>query len=213
MPDLALFDFDGTITSTDTFTAFIHHAVKPRRLLLGKILLSPLVVGYKLGVVRGATIRTGVSNFGFFGRNEDDIRAAGMSFSREVLPGVVRPKMLQRIEWHKSRGDRVVVVSASLDVYLTDWCRSHGVELICTELKFSEGRTYGRYKRGDCSGSRKASWIRAQHDLSQYGEIYAYGDTKDDLEMLEMAQHKFYRGRNVTSADLARGLDHHANQA
>jgi hypothetical protein len=27
-----------------------------------------------------------------------------------------------------------VVVSASLDVYLSDWCKKLGVDLICTEL-------------------------------------------------------------------------------
>ncbi|MBB4133362.1 HAD family hydrolase [Xanthomonas sp. 3075] len=213
MNDLALFDFDGTITSKDTFTAFIHEAVKPSRLLLGKILLSPLIVGYKLGIVRGSTIRTGVSRFGFFGRSEKEIRAAGASFSTKVLPAVVRPEMLERIRWHKDRGDTVVVVSASLDVYLSDWCKALGIDLICTELKFSGGRTYGRYKQGDCSGPRKACQIRTRFDVFEYREIFAYGDTKDDLEMLEMAQHKFYRGRQVSQAEIERGLDHHANQA
>lgn len=212
MPDLALFDFDGTITSTDTFTAFIHHAVDPRRLLLGKILLSPLVIGYKLGLVHGATVRTGVSGFGFFGRREADIRSAGARFSKEVIPGVVRPEMLERIDWHKRRGDSVAVVSASLDVYLADWCQSHGVQLVCTELRFSGGRTHGRYHRGDCSGPRKALWIRERFDLSAYGEIYAYGDTKDDLEMLQMAHHAYYRGRGITRAELERGLDHQAHE-
>ena len=29
---------------------------------------------------------------------------------------------MERIEWHKSNGDEIVVVSASLDVYLGPWC-------------------------------------------------------------------------------------------
>jgi hypothetical protein len=40
VPNLALFDFDGTITSHDTFTPFIYYAVDPQRLAVGKVVLG-----------------------------------------------------------------------------------------------------------------------------------------------------------------------------
>lgn len=212
MPNLALFDFDGTITSKDTFTAFVHYAMSPARLLLGKAVLSPLIVGYKAGLVSGATIRTSVSRFGFAGRRERALREAGLAFGRQVLPQVVRPAMLERIRWHQEEGDRIVVVSASLDVYLEAWCREHGLDLVCTELEFRGGRSTGGYRRGDCSGERKLQRIRERYDLAEYPEIYAYGDTREDLPMLAVAGHKFYRGRQVTAQDLESTSDHHAHQ-
>jgi HAD superfamily hydrolase (TIGR01490 family) len=212
MPNLALFDFDGTITSKDTFTAFVHFAMGPARLLSGKILLSPLIVGYKAGLVSGATIRASVSRFGFAGRRESELREAGLAFGADVLPQVVRPAMLERIRWHQSQGDRIVVVSASLDVYLETWCRGHGLELICTQLEFRRGRSTGGYRRGDCSGERKLHRIRERLDLSAYPDIYAYGDTREDLPMLAIARHRFYRGREVTAQELAGVSDHHAHQ-
>lgn len=48
MPNIAFFDFDGTITQSDTFTPFIHMAVDPKRLKWGKLMLLPYIVGYKL---------------------------------------------------------------------------------------------------------------------------------------------------------------------
>ncbi|MBX3726794.1 MAG: hypothetical protein KF823_12860 [Xanthomonadales bacterium] len=45
--DLALFDFDGTITHRETMPDFLRAAVRPARLAVGKLLFAPLVLGSK----------------------------------------------------------------------------------------------------------------------------------------------------------------------
>ena len=82
--NLALFDFDGTITTRETFPDFMRHAVAPRRLAIGKVLLAPLVIGYRFGFVPGRVIRAIVVRAGFSGRREADIREAG---ERPSIPG------------------------------------------------------------------------------------------------------------------------------
>lgn len=121
MPNLALFDFDGTITSNDNFTPFIYFAVQPKRLAVGKIVLSPLLLAYKLGLLSASKMRQCVAGFGFRGRTAVDIQQLGLNYSREEVPKFIRPQALERIKWHKTQGDLIVVVSASLDVYLLDW--------------------------------------------------------------------------------------------
>ena len=44
-------------------------------------------------------------------------------------------KLLDRIEWHKKRGDRVVVVLAALDAYIRPWCDTWELEAVCTQLE------------------------------------------------------------------------------
>lgn len=194
--NLALFDFDGTITVNDTFSAFLPHAVSPRRLLLGRIVLAPVVLGYKLGLVSAPMIRTLASAFAFRGKDEAALRAAGERYARERLPGFVRPQALERIRWHQSRGDRVVVVSASLDVYLGTWCAAHGVELICNELEVREGRMTGRMREGD-RGAFKSQLIMDRYRLGEYNDVYAYGDTHEDEAMLDLANRRFYRWQEL----------------
>lgn len=63
--DLALFDFDGTITRRETMPDFMHAAVRPHRLLPGKLFLAPLILGYKIGVVPGSVIRAMICYLGF----------------------------------------------------------------------------------------------------------------------------------------------------
>ncbi|MDZ4047413.1 MAG: haloacid dehalogenase-like hydrolase, partial [Pseudoxanthomonas sp.] len=143
MPDLALFDFDGTLTTRETFPAFMRYAVARPRLLVGGVLLAPVVFGYRRGWVAGNPTRASIVQMGLRGVDAERLRARGAAFARDVLPGVLRPEAMARLAWHRQRGDRVVVVSGGLDVYLAPWCAGQGVELLCSVLAERRGRITG----------------------------------------------------------------------
>ena len=195
--DLAVFDFDGTITTKGTYPGFLSFAVRPRRKVAAGLLLSPLLVGYRCRLVSDRVIRIALSRVGFWGEEPDRVRRLGEQYAADVLPGLIRPLALERIAWHKARGDRVVVVSASLDVYLGPWCRTLDVDVICTQLETSDGRLTGRYLRGDCCGEEKARRLRERYALGDYETVHAYGDTEEDRELLEMADRKYFRWMEV----------------
>lgn len=196
--DLALIDFDGTITTKGVYPDFLRFAVPRSRKLAAGILLSPLIAGYKCGLISDPAIRRVLSRASFQGEDPARVLAQGERFVSDVLPGLIRPIALERIAWHKDRGDRVVVVSASLDVYLIPWCQALAVDLICTELETtSDGRLTGRYVQGDCYGPEKVRRIRKRLQLDDYGAIYAYGDTEDDRAMLDLADRKYFRWQEV----------------
>lgn len=203
--DLALIDFDGTITTKGAYPEFLWFAVSRRRQLAAGLLVSPAIVGYKCGLVSDPAIRLVLSRASFVGAAPARVNELGERFARDVLPGLIRPIALERITWHKDRGDRVVVVSASLDAYLIPWCRALDLELICTELEIApNGRLTGRYVQGDCYGEEKVHRIRERLPLADYGTIYAYGDTEDDRPMLDLAHRKFYHWQEVDGMPAAR---------
>ncbi|WP_426701560.1 HAD family hydrolase [Rhodanobacter sp. Col0626] len=195
--NLALFDFDGTITTRAMFSDFMQFAVAPRRLAVGRLVLAPVVIGYKLGIVSSNAIRAIVVRFGFRGESLARVGQAGERFSREVLSGVLRQQALERIAWHKAQGDVVVVVSGALDVYLEHWCRHHQLELICSELEVADGRLTGRYRGKQCVGSEKPRRVFEKYDLRDYATVYAYGDTHEDLDLLAIAHRKYFRWKEV----------------
>ncbi|MEI2454915.1 HAD family hydrolase [Lysobacter firmicutimachus] len=195
--DLALFDFDGTITYDETFPGFVRATVGRRRLALGQVLMAPYGIGYKLGLMSGATVRRRIVAFGYRGRSEQAVREAGARYVREVVAQRLRPEALQRIAWHRERGDRVVVVTASLDLFVAPWCEDQGLELISSHLEAERGVLTGRYLGADCCGAEKARRVRERIDLSAYGTVYAYGDTVEDLALLTLAQRKYYRWQEV----------------
>jgi len=199
--NLALFDFDGTVTTSDTWTPFMRFAVRPARLRAGSVLLSPVVVGYRLGMVSASRGREIAARVAFRGEDVAAVRQLGVEYATTVLPRAVRQSALERIEWHRRQGDDVVLVSASLDVYLAPWCERHGVDYICTRLEERRGRLTGRYIQGDCSGAEKVRRILQRYQLSRYPLVYAYGDSAEDREMLELAQKKYYRWTEISSWD------------
>jgi HAD superfamily hydrolase (TIGR01490 family) len=191
--NLALFDFDGTITTREMLPDFIRQATSPRRLAVGMVLLAPLIVGYRLGVVSGTVVRAAIVRFGCTGMPLAALEAHGASFAESALPLVLRAEALARIDWHKRQGDTIVVVSGAFDVYLRHWCREHRLALICSTLEHSNGVLTGRYLGRQCVLEEKARRVRAAYDLSRYDRIYAYGDTKEDLGLLALAHERYYR--------------------
>jgi phosphatidylglycerophosphatase C len=196
-PALALFDFDGTITTREMLPDFFRLAIPRRRVQIGGLVLAPLVLGYKLGLVSGSLLRALIVRLGFTGVAVASYQNHGRQFAACTLPGVIRPEVMARIDWHRNRGDQVVVVSGALDVYLTPWCESLGLHLICSELEQRGDRLTGRYAGAQCVRASKRARVLAQFDPAQFSEIYAYGDTIEDRELLSLADHKFYRGRQI----------------
>lgn len=195
--NLALFDFDGTITDRELFADFVARAVPPQRLRLGRWLFAPMVLGYKLGLVSGSAIRARVARFGFQGLDAAQAEQAGRRFADEVLPGAIRPGALQRIAWHREQGDTVVVVSGAFDLYLRPWCERHGLDLLCSSLEVEHGVLTGRYRGAQCVGPEKPRCVGERYDLSSYAQIYAYGDTREDLDMLALAHRRWYRWQEM----------------
>ena len=195
--NLALFDFDGTITTRELMPEFVRMATTKRRLMVGRVVLAPIFVGYKAGVVSGNAIRDRIADFAFRGLPQRDLQAAGEHFARDVIPPTVRPEAMERLPWHRDQGDTIAVVSGSFDLYLSHWCAQHGLELLCSSLEVRNGVMTGRFEGAQCVGAEKARRVRERYDLSRYRVVYAYGDTHEDRDLLALAHRRWYRGREV----------------
>ncbi|MGM7311760.1 HAD-IB family phosphatase, partial [Acinetobacter baumannii] len=121
----------------------------------------------------------------------------GQEFAKKVIPSCIRENALERILWHKQQGDQVVVVSASLSVYLESWCKSLDLDVICNQLEIDNGILTGCFIDGDCGYLEKVNRIKNKYDLTQYSIIYAYGDTPNDYAMLELAHRKYYKWQEI----------------
>mgnify|MGYP003117244216 FL=1 len=196
--DIALFDFDGTITNCDTFTPFVKAAIPRKRMRVGKILLTPFMIAHKYSLLSSSYIRQKVVRVGFKNLPVLDIAELGHKHAESFIPNVLRPEAIERLNWHKARGDRILIVSASLAVYLGPWCEKMGFELCGVNLEEREGLLTGHYLDGDCTGRKKVERIRALINLDEFEHIYAYGDTAEDIEMLDLADSKFFNWEKVS---------------
>ncbi|MDF2155845.1 HAD family hydrolase [Vibrio sp. CAU 1672] len=188
-PSLALFDFDGTITDADMFSLFLNYSASGPRKWLGKVLILPFYTLYKAGVIPARRMRPIASFIAFAGRETRQVKALGEQFAREVICCHIRPEAQNKLNWHQQKADTIVVVSASLNAYLKPWCEAQGYQLLCSEILSDKTRISGIYQTGDCSLKRKVARLKNAFDVNDYGAVYAYGDTYEDLPMLRMANH------------------------
>lgn len=185
--DIAFFDFDGTITTRDSMRDFLIYAAGYGRFVLGMLILSPALLAYTCNLIPNWRAKEIVLSHFFRSWDLEEFQALASKYVRERLPRIIRVTSMERIAWHKSQGDRVVVVSAAIDCWIKDWCDRQGLELLATRLEVADGRLTGRLGTKNCYGPEKVRRIKAAYNLKEFSRIYAYGDSPGDTEMLALA--------------------------
>lgn len=190
---LALFDFDGTISSKDSFVAFMKFThgtpVFVFRMAMGLLTFA----GWKLGLVKSHFTKVKALRAFYKGWTEEQMADARKRFTVEVIPTILFPKALDRIQWHKNQGHRIIVVTASCDAWLGDWTNQMGLEILCTEMELQNGVYTGELSKPNCRGKEKVNRVKQHLNIDDYSEVYAYGNDHGDNRMLAMADHPHFR--------------------
>lgn len=188
---LALFDFDGTITTRDSFPLFLKFALSPLRFYFSLPLISPFVFGYFTGLINGEKLKIRLLDFYFRGSTETELNEIGHKFVDFLKTrNYIKSQMIDTINQYRSQGFEICIVSASPCIYLKAFASSIQANLICTELHFESGKYSGKFRTLNCNGPEKLVRIKASYDLNSYSKIVAYGNSEGDMEMLELAHEK-----------------------
>ena len=186
---IALFDFDGTLTTRDSFVPFLRYAFGTRRLLGGLAACRGPLLAYAAGRMANDAAKERLIAHFMGDRPLGWLRAAGTRFAADALPALLRPPMLDVLRRHRDAGDTCVLVSASLDLYLAPWGRAYRFDaVLCSRLaEDADGRVTGRLDPRNCHGAEKARRIAEWLAGRGPSHITAYGDSRGDHEMLALA--------------------------
>lgn len=198
--DLALFDFDGTLTTRETFVDVLRACTPRWRIAAGRAVLAPCVLAYRAGRLSAGGMRAVASRVAFAGRDAAVVRARMRDAAFDVLPALECPAMIARLHAHRDRGDRVVVVSGNYEWLLAPWCDAHGVECLASRLEIRAGRLTGRYDGAQCAGTHKPERVHAHVDVGAFDRVHAYGDTAEDDALLALAHVRTFRGQPMARA-------------
>lgn len=193
MKQIAFFDFDGTVTSRDTLLEFIKHQKGNFRFYLGFLLNSPFLIAYKIGIISNQSAKERILSFFFKRIPLEKFQLECDHFSKDILPSLIRPKALTEIQKLKALGFEIVIVSASAENWISNWCFDFQVQLVATRLEKSNGILTGKIDGTNCYGNEKVRRVHELYNLNDYAIIYAYGDTKGDKPILGLATHSFYK--------------------
>ena len=192
MSDVAAFDFDGTLAEGGSVFGFLCAVAGRRAVLAASAGLAPRF-GYAALVSGPAADRSKelLLQKVVAGLSVDRIEEVATTFAHQHLARHGRVDMRERLDWHRQRGDAVVIVSASLEVYLRPAAAELGADaIIGTRLAVDDqGILTGHYQGLNCRGEEKVrrlrAWIDGREEVPT--RLWAYGNGRGDLRMLTTA--------------------------
>lgn len=192
-PCIAFFDFDGTVTTRDSFLDFIAFYHGKMTFYRGFVWLLPMLLAYKAKLIPNWRAKEKVLTYFFKGVPLAEFQQRCDQYAEQRIPHIVRAKALQAIKNHQEQGHEVFLVSASPENWLKAWCQRKGIQLIATRLEVKGGKLTGKLAGNNCYGPEKAARIHQDILLKNYQNVYSYGDSRGDKEMLALADFPYYR--------------------
>lgn len=195
---VVVFDLDGTLTTKDSFLAYLltfgtqngkygAFAKMPFRLAS---YFAKLVPDYRL---KQALIRDFLSSCSL-----EVVKRHTDWFCSNWLPQNMHPIGRQLLEAHRQQGHRLILLSASPNIFVPTIAKSLGIdEVVCTEIQVAEDRWTGDIVGKNCKGEQKLTAIQAYLGLSSRpNNSFGYGDSSSDRHILQWVQHGAWIRRN-----------------
>lgn len=189
---IAFFDFDGTIYRKDSYLEFIRFVNGDVRYYVGLLILSPFILVYFLGLYKNHQLKELFFRFFLKSYSQLELEELGNKFSQTIIPKHVFQDALERISWHKQQGHRVVVLSASSDLWLKSWTDKHQLDLIATQFEKDGLKYSGNIQGKNCFREEKRRIVVEIMNQGHYSNSYGYGDSKADLPFLKEMDYAYY---------------------
>jgi phosphatidylglycerophosphatase C len=190
---IVAFDFDGTLTTHDSFTAFLRWKAQPLGYALGLVRLLPHIVAYGVHRDRGRLKAAAAAVF-LRGMTQEALAKQAEAFAMRFAQSMLRPDAVQAWRNWRAQGAFVVIVTASPEITIAPFARGLGADaLIGTRLALdAAGRVTGKLDGRNCRGPEKVA--RLKQAFGQDMRLAAaYGDTSGDRDMIAIAETKGYR--------------------
>jgi phosphatidylglycerophosphatase C len=188
---LAVFDFDGTLIQGDSLYPFC-------RMIAGERAARWHVAGAVrdtiLNRLRGAGqgTRSGIKSR-FLARALAGVTVERARIAADALADWVRwhQPMRDALQRHADRGDRVIVATGALALYMPRLLSDLPVSgLLATEMEVVDGVLTGRMQGGNCVRAEKARRVAALiAEQGPFAGTWGYGNHPSDRPFLALMQH------------------------
>ncbi len=191
---IAVFDFDRTLTTRDTFLRFVCWRRGLFPVCRDLIATLPLLGLYAAGRVGNEVHKVALFARAFRGMRADIFERRAHQFAAGEIPDMIRQDALRRVRFHQDRGHHVVIATASPTDWILPWAVTEGIaDVIGNQVEVRAGRVTGQLNGPNCYGAEKLNRFLAVHPDRQHYTMLAYGDSRGDKEILAAADHAFYR--------------------
>ncbi len=193
MSNLAIFDLDHTLITTDSDNAF------------PKFLIEKGLVDADYANAKNEQFyqdyQAGCLNVADFVRFEiepiipfsaDELTKLHQEFMQKYIVPHITPMATMLVDSHRAAGDTLLVISSTNEFIITPICQRFGINnVIGTRLEVGAdghftGNIIGTPSLREGKITRLHEWLDARGEtLQNYGKTYFYSDSKNDLPLLE----------------------------
>jgi HAD superfamily hydrolase (TIGR01490 family) len=199
---VAAFDFDGTLSSRDNFVPFLRRfagtTATAQAFATGALRLAQAGrANWSRNAMKAEVLQQLME-----GREIADLDDTAREFAADVVVRHLNAEAVERADWHRVQGHRLVIVSASLAVYLRPIAKHLRFDaVLATELEHGDdglltGRMHGENVRGPEKARRLDRWLSREFPAST-PFVWAYGDSSGDKELWARADRAVRLGRRA----------------
>lgn len=204
---LAVFDLDGTITRHDTLVPYVLRFLMRDPWQLWR--LARVLPALLLFVIRRADhgdVKAALLRATLRGRSRAELDRWTREFVARLVAQGMFAGALEVIAQHRRSGDRLVLLSASPDLYVPEIARALGFDdALCTGVRWSGDRLHGELTTANRRGEEKARCIETLRRKYPGAAIIAYANGPADLPHLRLADRPLLvNGLSVTRRHAAR---------
>ena len=194
MKKLYCFDFDGTLTYSDTMFLYLKF-YNPSKFRIQFIKHIPLFILLKLNLLEAEKVKKSFISSILKGEKKEKIEKKSQQFFDQYYPEIFRGNALDFIKNIDYSQTDCYIVSASLDIWVKPFAEKFKMNLLATNAEFKNDIFTGNFVGNNCNGVEKVNRIKAEITDKKYDKIIAFGDTFGDQPMLAWAdegQFKFF---------------------
>lgn len=205
---LAVFDLDGTVTRHDTLGPYVwgflsSHATRAP----GVLRVLPTLVRFGLGRADRGELKSSLIRATLGGCTRAVLDAWTARFVAHLLARGLWADALSCIARHRTTGDVLVLMSASVDLYVPAIGRALGfAETVCTPLLWRGEALDGGLAGPNCRGAGKARALQGLRGRYPGLRVTAYGNAASDLGHLCLADRGVLVNGNRRTRQAAEGL-------
>ena len=185
---VAAFDFDGTLARGGSVWPFLAATSGVARTAAAAVAIFPKLVSAALVGGRAADdAKEALFRRTLGGRDAEALARAASAFGTGHYRRRARRAVRARLEQHRALGHRLVIVSASPELYVGPVGDELAVDaVIATRLEVGpDRRLTGAYDGANCRGGEKLRRLRRWIDDEAPGAlVWAYGNSAGDRQLL-----------------------------
>lgn len=192
MTTLAIFDMDETIVGCDSSTLWLRYLVQQGLAAEDMLVTEQAMMD---AYHRGELSMSAYMDFTLqplSGKSVTEVDQWAHDYVSSMIPQRIYPAALRQMDWHRQRGHRLLIISATADFIVRRIASMLGVDdMIAIELETAAdsytGATKGVLSFREGKIERLNAWLQT-NGASLLGS-YGYSDSVNDVPLLNAVEH------------------------